>query len=113
MSPIPDLAQDFALIIIPQLYLAVNYDLQQFMLAPVDTETVGVLDIVSFNSTSSFDCPSNSNKWSIGVIVLAVILALLVIIICIYVYKKRGEGSRPEPIINNSPPSQPVELGAS
>jgi hypothetical protein len=109
------------LIIILQLYLAVNYDLQQFMLAPINTEIVGALDIVPFNNTGSFDCPSSPNKWSIGVIVLGVVLTLFIIVLCLYVYRKGREtrtgrlegGPEIQEIArnNNIFPRGPIEAG--
>jgi hypothetical protein len=79
---------------VTQVYLTVNYALQQFQIAPAVTQSVAALDLVPLVNPSSINCPPGPHgKAYIGVIVegcvLAVVLIILIILGVYYFREKR------------------------
>jgi hypothetical protein len=78
-----------------QVYLTVNYDLQQFQLAPAVTGTGAALALVPFQSSNSITCPSSPRDSSyIGVIVLGCALAMILLLATILYLRHRNNRNR-------------------
>jgi hypothetical protein len=78
---------------VTQVYLTVNYALQQFQIAPAVTQSAAALDLVPLVNPSSINCPSGPpGKAYIGVIVEGCVLAVvLIILIILGIYYLKGE----------------------
>jgi hypothetical protein len=72
------------------MYLTVNYDLQQFQLAPAIIGDVVTPDLVSFYSPSANSCPASARNGSYtGAIVVGWTLTIIPTILCLYSFKRR------------------------
>jgi hypothetical protein len=73
-----------------QLYLTVNYPLQQFQLAPAVTEAAGAVDLRPFENANSITCQDSSRDDAyIGVIVLGCVIGVILIAFCAWLLRRR------------------------